>query len=132
MGEYKESLKSGGNLIVSEKDWKIQYYFPGPDLRYNGTWKIIFSKDIDRYIEAWKNNFATYLKLKSQLSLEGTYEQIGEAGMKISIGGYRDGVCIDSWHMNVRTQEKIDAIIEDYLNAKKKAIAIQEMLKSLS
>ena len=131
MGEYKESLKSGGSLIVSEKDWKIQYYFPGPDLRYNGTWKTIFSKDVNKYIEAWKNNFATYLKLKSQLSLEGTYEKIGEAGMKISIGGYWDGVCIDSWHMNVRTQEKIDAIIEDYLNAKKKAIAIQEMLKAL-
>lgn len=131
MGEYKEKLKSGGELIVGKNDWHISYYFPGPDLRYNGTWKYISSKEIDKYIEAWKNNFSTYLKLKEELKLDGTFEKMGEAGMKISIGGYRDGVCIDSWHMNVRTQEKIDSIIEDYIKAKEKAIKIQEMLKQL-
>lgn len=36
-GEYSEKLKSGGDLIVSSKSWYIRYYFPGPDLRYNGT-----------------------------------------------------------------------------------------------
>ena len=51
--------------------------------------------------------------------------------MKISIGGYRDGVCIDSWHMNTRTQDKIDAIVRDYEYAKEKAIKIQKLLASL-
>ena len=99
MGEYKEKLASGGEMIVSENKWYLSYYFPGPDMRYNGTFKRINSSEINKYISAWKNNFATYLKLKSELTLDGTYEKIGEAGMKISIGGYRDGVCIDSWHM---------------------------------
>ena len=63
--------------------------------------------------------------------MEGTYQKFGEAGMKISIGGFRDGVCIDGWHMNVKTQEEIDRIVEDYEKAKEKAIAIQKMLKSL-
>ena len=131
MGQYKETLQSGGELIVTASDWYISYYFPGPDMRYNGTWKRISSTDIDKYISAWKNNFRTYLKLKSELSLEGTFEKTGEAGMKISIGGYRDGVCIDGWHMNVRTQAKINDIVKDYTNAKKKAPKIQEMIKSL-
>ena len=131
MGEYTEPLTTGGNLIVTEKDWGIRYYFPGPDLRYNGTFKYISSKNIDTYISAWKNNFATYLKLKSELQIEGTYEKIGEAGMKISIGGYQDGVCIDSWHMNIRTQKKIDNIVKDYEQAKVKAASIQKLLRSL-
>lgn len=131
MGEYKEKLKSGGELIVTEKDWKIRYYFPGPDLRYNGTVFVVPSQKIDKYIEAWKNNFATYLKLKTTLNLDGSYSKIGEEGMKITIGGFRDGVSIDSWHMNVRTQDTIDAIVNDYLWAKQKAPIIQEMLRTL-
>lgn len=131
MGEYREKLKSGGELIVNQNDWYISYYFPGPDMRYNGTWKRISSKEIDEYIIAWEKNFATYLALKNELKLDGTFEKQGKAGMKISIGGYRDGVCIDGWHMNVRDQSKIEEIVCDYKTAKQKAIKIQEMLKSL-
>ena len=131
MGEYTEELKSGGKLVVNQRDWYISYYFPGPDLRYNGTWKRISSKEIDKYINAWKNNFATYIMLKNELKLDGTFEKKGEAGMTISIGGYRDGVCIDGWHMNVREQYKLEQIVCDYESAKKKAIKIQEMLKNL-
>lgn len=131
MGEYKEHLISGGDLVVTERDWYISYYFPGPDMRYNGTFFRINGKDVDKYIAAWINNFEKYKKLKNTLSLNGTYETTGEAGMKISIGGYRDGVCIDAWHMNIREQSKIDRIIADYKQCKVKAVTIQNMLKSL-
>ena len=83
MGEYRETLPSGGELVVTENEWHISYYFPGPDLRYNGTFFMVRSKDIDTYIAAWKNNFDKYLKLKATLSLNGIYETIGEANMKI-------------------------------------------------
>lgn len=100
-------------------------------MRYNGTFKRISSKEIDKYIKAWRDNFAAYLKLKAELNFEGTFEKTGEAGMKISIGGYRDGVCIDSWNMNVRTQEMIDMIINDYMKAKEKAAKVQKMIGML-
>lgn len=127
MGEYRENLKSSGTLIVNQNDWYISYYFPGSDLRYKGTWKKISSQEIDKYINAWKNNFATYITLKNELKLDGTFEKQGEAGMKISIGGYRNGVCIDDWHMNIQEQSAIEQIVYDYELAKKKAIKIQEM-----
>ncbi len=132
MGEYSEKLESGGRLVVNEKDWYIEYYFPGPDLRYNGTFLRISSKNIDNYIEAWKNNFSTYLKLKSQFGLEndGKIQKNGEAGMKIIVGGIAEGVFIaDGWTMNVNTQERIDSIIRDYKKSKERAIEIREMLK---
>ena len=131
MGEYKEELKSGGELVVTQDEWYISYYFLGPDMRYNGSQMKIPSKEIDKYITAWRHNFDTYASLKKELKLEGTFEKQGEAGMKISIGGYRDGVCIDGWHMNVRERSKIEQIVSDYQLAKTRAAKIQEMLKHL-
>ena len=131
MGEYIEELKSGGELIVNEKDWYIRYYFPGPDLRYNGTWKYIYSREIDNYILAWKNNFANYLRIKSQLNIGGSFEKIGEMNMKIAIGNYSEGVSFYGWRMCIRKQEDIDKIIEDYNKVKEKAPIIQKMIKSL-
>lgn len=131
MGQYSEKLNSGGEFIVTEKDWRIEYYFLGPDLRYNGTRFSIPGMKIDRYITAWQNNFKKYLQLKSTFSLDGSYETIGEEGMRICVGGCREGVCIDGWHMNLNTQKKINEIVADYQKCKSKATTIQSMLKSL-
>ena len=35
MGEYKEKLPTGGELKINQDSWRIYYYFPGPDMRYN-------------------------------------------------------------------------------------------------
>lgn len=131
MGVYKEQLKSGGELVVTPTSWSIEYYFPGPDMRYNGEFFSIRENDIDKYIYAWKNNFEKYLELKSVIDLEGTYETMGEAGMKISIGGWREGVFINWWDMNVKDASEINQIITDYEAAKIKAKKVQEILKSL-
>lgn len=134
MGEYKEKLESGGSLVVNDKDWFIEYYFPGPDLRYNGSFVRIPSKSIDKYIEAWKNNFATYVKLKELLNLDkdSKFQQSGEEGMIIRIGGIAEGVFIaNGWTMNVTKKERIDKIINDYENSKERAIEIQKMLKTI-
>ena len=62
-GEYSEKLTSGGELKVSVNSWHILYYFSGPDLRYNGTFVRVDGKDVDRYIDAWENNFNKLLRL---------------------------------------------------------------------
>lgn len=131
MGTYSEALPTGGKLEVTENNWHIKYYFPGPDMRYNGTFFTIYGNSIDEYIDAWESNFQKYLDLKSTLSLDGTYETFGKKNMKISVGGFRDGVCIDGWHMNVQTKEKVNEIINDYKNAKAKAEKIMGLLKNM-
>lgn len=79
MGEYKENLPSGGELVVTPDSWCISYYFPGPDMRYNGTFLRIPSTKVDKYIRAWKNNFEEYMKLKHEWKLGGVFEKLGEA-----------------------------------------------------
>lgn len=36
----REELASGGTLIISENDFRIEYFFPGPDGRYGGVRSI--------------------------------------------------------------------------------------------
>lgn len=131
MGEYRESLRTGGELVVNKNNWRIEYYFPGPDLRYNGTFLTIQGKDVDKYISAWRNNFNYYQSLKKTITLKGTFETNGEAGMTIRVGGWHDGVSISGYHMHINKQETIDHIVEDYYSAKQTAQRVQTLLRAL-
>ena len=65
-GSYEEKLKTGGKLIVKNDNWYIQYYFPGPDLRYNGKFLSLDGNCIDNYISSWKENFEKCKKLEKR------------------------------------------------------------------
>ena len=71
-GEYSENLSHGGKLKVTITSWHIYYYFPGPDGRYSGTSVIIYDKEIDLFISAWKNNFNKY---KTLIRKQNPYER---------------------------------------------------------
>lgn len=129
-GTYSEKLKTGGELIVTSTNWSIRYYFSGPDLRYNGTFVTLEGRDINKYIDAWANNFDKYLKLKETVLTGGNFETAGSMNMTIRIG-FVEGVCIRSYHMPVRTHEKIIEIITDYEYARDKASKISVMLNAL-
>lgn len=129
-GQYSEKLSSGGDLVVTSKNWYIKYYFSGPDLRYNGTFVNVNGSEIDSYIRAWKNNFSKYLSLKKTIPSGGTFNTSGEMGMSIRIG-WAEGVCLQSYHMPINSEAKLQQVIADYEYAKKRAIKLQEVLNSL-
>lgn len=126
-GEYCEKMQTGGELRISANRWYISYYFPGPDARYNGTFKTIYDVEIDDYIKAWKENFKKYQKLKSILPTGGNSDYPGEMGMSIRFG-FSEGVCLTSYHMPINNESMLKDIIIDYENAKTKAQIVQEML----
>jgi len=126
-----EVLNCGGKMVVNPNSWYIEYYFQGPDLRYNGTITRIPGNEVLEYIDAWKTNLNNYIKLKDSLRLDGEFVKQGEKNMVIRIGGYFDGVCLQSYHMRVQTVEQVNSIIETYAYANSKSIKVQEMLKSL-
>lgn len=129
-GEYKEKLRTGGELTVKKNSWSINYYFRGPDLRYNGIFVIVPDNQIDLYVCAWENNFKKYLKLKESIPEGANFEISGEMGMSIRIG-LSEGVCLRSYHMATRTESMICEIISDYTKAKKRAQLIQDMMKKI-
>lgn len=129
-GQYIEELKTGGKLIVSKGGWSIQYYFPGPDQRYNGTLVTIDGNNINSYIEAWKINLNKFIDLKGEIPSGGSFDTVGEKGMHIRIG-VCEGVCLDNIHMQINTEVKLQNVINDYTYAKEKADKLMIMLGSL-
>lgn len=63
-GSYEEPLPCGGKLKVTKKDWEISYYFPGPDMRYNGDFITVPGSRVEWYIQAFVENFEEYEHLK--------------------------------------------------------------------
>ncbi|WP_300296006.1 hypothetical protein [uncultured Intestinimonas sp.] len=130
-GQYSEKLISGGELIVSIDSWNIKYYFPGPDLRYNGIFVTVKGSEIEKYISAWKSNYSRYLLLKKSIPVDGDFCTTGEMGMSIRIGRFFEGVCLYSYHMPIKTVEKLNQVISDYQYAKERAVKLQELLHNL-
>lgn len=126
-GEYIEKLPTGGDLKISRDKWSINYYFSGPDARYKGTYKVIDGAEVNKYIDAWKNNFTKYQELKQVIPTGGNSEFSGEMGMSIRIG-FAEGVCLTSYHMAVNTKDELEKVIMDYENAQTKAVKVQEIL----
>lgn len=128
-GQYKEKLRTGGELTVTPKTWYIEYYFPGPDHRYNGDFVKIFGIYIDQYITAWINNYDKYLELKNLMPPNITFTATGEMDMIINVGGYWEGVCLERYHMRVKSKSEIDDIVKDYKYAKKQASLVMKILQ---
>lgn len=126
VGVYTERLPhfNKGTLHVSNTSWYIQFYFSGPDLRYNGTFFTINSAEVDSYIEAYRINWQKYLELKKTTPAEGSYQTSGSKNMRIGVGGFAEGVCLTSYKMPIRNESELNNIINDLEWAKKKATSI--------
>lgn len=116
-GEYQEPLKTGGKLIVTSSGWRIEYYFMGPDLRYNGHFVRIESNRVDDYIKAFKANFEKFEEIQNAIPSDGSFEMKGECDMIICVRGYKHGVNITYSGNNtfpIKTREKLQEVIDDY------------------
>lgn len=130
-GTYEEPLSCGGRLKVTKESWEISYYFPGPDMRYNGTFVSVPGASIERYISAFNDNWKEYEKLKSAIPSGGNFSKPGKMGMTIHIGNFSQGVCIQSYHMPISSKQQLEKVIGCYRYAAQRAPQIQQFLSSL-
>lgn len=131
IGTYEEPLPCGGKLKVSKASWEIQYYFPGPDLRHNGTFVSVPGNSIDQYISAFHENWAEYEKLKAFVPKGGEFTKSGKLNMTIRIGNFAQGVCLRSYHMPINSAQQLEKIVGGYRYAAQRAPQIQQFLASL-
>ena len=66
---------------------------------------------------------------ENNLLMSGGSDYHGEMGMSIRIGGFNEGVCLQSYHLPIKTQAELSEVIDDYEGAKKKAALIQRILR---
>lgn len=130
-GIYEEQLPCGGTFRVSKSEWEVRYYFPGPDLRHNGTFVTLAGSSLPRYIEAFNENWAEYESLKSSIPSGGEFTKIGKMGMNIRIGQFAQGVCLHLYHMPISTRQQLQKIIDGYMYATQRAPQVQNFLASL-
>lgn len=129
-GTYEEQLPCGGKLKVTKSSWQISYYFPGPDLRHNGTFVSVPSGSIEDYISAFNENWHEFEKLKLSIPSGGEFSKVGKLGMSIRIGKFAQGVCIQSYHMAISTKQQLDKTLDGYRYAIQRAPQIQRFLSS--
>ena len=130
-GTYEEVLPCGGKLRIKNSSWDIQYYFSGPDLRYNGTFVTIPDAEVPRYIKAFEANWQEFQRLKTSVPKGGEFSKLGEAAMTIRVGGLLQGICLKSYHRRISTQDQLDTVIQSYQYALQRAPQIMEFLTKL-
>lgn len=131
VGIYEEALPCGAKLKVTKSSWQIEYYFPGPNLRYNGTFVRIQGSQVHSFISAFQENWEKYSELKKSIPKGGEFNAAGNLGMQIRVGDFNEGVCIESYHMPLKSIDSVNKVIEGYKYAMKRAPEIQKFLSSL-
>lgn len=133
-GEYTEKLpSSSGKIVVTKNSWHINFYFSGPDLRYNGTIFNIASGSIDSYIEAYREAWSIYITTKEKMIIRenGELKLKGKMNLNINIGGYLDGICLASGYLRFSSERSIEQFINSLIWAKQRAEEVKELLNSL-
>lgn len=127
-GTYTEQLPCGGKLTVKHGSWSIEYYFPGPDRRYNGDFVRIPGSEVAEYVAAFEENWAEYERLKTTVPVGGTFEKPGRKSMVIRVGGYWPGVSIRNYHMAMSSRQQLEKVLGGYRYALERTQVIQQFL----
>ena len=112
----REELASGGTLIISENDFRIEYFFPGPDGRYGGVRVNIPGRKVETYMRAWQKNYERYEELQKAAGasvVKRPAAMRGECGMTLRTG-FKDGVNQKGSNKRVTERVQLDMIIRDY------------------
>ena len=130
-GKYEERLDCGGTLEVTKSSWQIRYYFPGPDLRHKGEFVMLPGSSIGAYIQALRDNWSEFEKLKAAIPVGGDFSKNGSMGMTIRVGRFMQGVFLRACHMPINNHSHLEKVIGAYSYAAQQAPKVQKLLASL-
>ncbi|MDN2713692.1 hypothetical protein [Janthinobacterium sp. SUN120] len=108
--ELTELVPLGGKLTACEAGYELSFYFPGPDLRYNGTFLKINDVLLPQYITAWEVNWRNYQFMRRNLP-SSTFTSEGELGMKIDASG------VGLYKLRITTDDELATMLSVFQNA---------------
>jgi hypothetical protein len=129
-GTYEEKLPCSGRRQSDREAWTIEYYFPGPDRRYNGTFVTVPGWEIDEYIDALLSNWAEYQRLKTTIPKGGAFSREGKLEMTIRVGGFAEGVCLRAYHMPMNSLDRVEHVIGSWRYATHRVKELRPLLFS--
>lgn len=130
-GEYTEEfMRNYGTLRIGSTHAFIEFYFPGPDARYKGTFFSIQENEINQYINAYRNNWQTAEELQARIldTPDDKFNQSGEMGMNITVSHNSIILCIDNYHLPTCSKKECDDIINHFNIAKYRIKEVRQKL----
>jgi hypothetical protein len=128
-GEYTEEFMDNyGTLRIGSTHAQIEFYFPGPDARYKGTFISIQENEIDKYINAYKNNWKTAEELQKKVLGTNTEFKCGEMDMNIIVSQNSIELCLSHYKLPIYSKEECDDIINHFNIAKYRIKEIRQKL----
>lgn len=129
-GTYKEFLPCKyGELCISKNMVQLDFYIPGPDLRYNGSfYHLRCPEEVDEMrkclLQGW-NRCETI----SNLNLSGSIEERINDNITIRCSsGYHNGVCVFGYAFVFNSKDEVDNFIDILEQAKIKGELIHKSL----
>ncbi len=131
--EIKESLAiTGGSLIATPKNWKLQFAFPGPDQRYQYTFVNLEPNDIGALLVSYPVAFERYLRLKRELPPSTKANETVGSHLTIRVNDFADGVCLATYRSPVRTEVELDHHLGILRDAQLRGVKLMRAAADLS
>ena len=130
-GEYVEPFKNPyGKLHVRAKSASINFYFPGPDARYNGTFFYIDELDIDKYIKAYQTNWELGVELQAKIQElpQSELRKTGDQSMNIRVTKTLVTLYIHQYCLPISSYEECKEMIKLFKLAKLRIDEIRNKL----
>jgi hypothetical protein len=124
----EEFMDNYGTLRIGSTHAQIEFYFPGPDARYKGTFISIQENEIDKYINAYKNNWKTAEELQKKVLGTNTEFKCGEMDMNIIVSQNSIELCLSHYKLPIYSKEECDDIINHFNIAKYRIKEIRQKL----
>lgn len=116
-------------LVVSPKDWWIQAYFPGPDLRYNGTSWSLAARDLRSYVKALRDAWTKLEELERVAPPGADLSTYAARNIKVVVKGYPGrGVTLHHHHGLIPTAERLDGVLQELEGLPEEAADVQRRL----
>lgn len=117
-------------LMVTSTSWGTEAYFRGPDLRYNGTFWRLASKDVGKYVQALLDSWAKLEALEKLAPPSGDLSAYAAMNIRVVVRGYPGrGVTFHHHHGHVKTKEQLDRIVDELRGLEAEALGVQGMFQ---
>ena len=130
-GEYVETLDlPHGKLHIERNSASIQFYFPGPDARYNGTVYMISEDHIDQYIHALIENWKSAKQLHETAKNfpDAELKQTGLMDMRIVATSKYSSLCFFKYHLEIYSEERYQNVLNVLQMAKLRIVEVRSKL----